>query len=141
MECRCLSLPGQQCAVLYKEFHVDGFRYDEVSTLLSTNQGNGWQFCRDLTTQLRNLQNRILQNAEFWPGRFDDIPSTAQPIIAPASAGGAGFDVVQHDYLRRTLRDAIGAASGGASASISVTGITDALILLVSTMHGGRLPA
>jgi 1,4-alpha-glucan branching enzyme len=110
-----------------KEFHVDGLRYDEVSTLLSTNQGNGWQFCRDLTTQLRNLQNRILQNAEFWPGRFDDIPSTAQPIIAPASAGGAGFDVVQHDYLRRTLRDAIGAASGGASASISLTGIADAL--------------
>jgi 1,4-alpha-glucan branching enzyme len=105
------------------EFHADGFRYDEISILLSTNQGSGWEFCRDLTTQLRNLQPRILQNAEFWPGEFSDIPSTAQPVVAPASGGGAGFDVVQHDALRSALRNVVGAASGGADALVSVSAI------------------
>jgi 1,4-alpha-glucan branching enzyme len=110
-----------------EEFHADGFRYDEISILLSTNQGSGWEFCRALTTQLRTLQPRILQNAEFWPGEFSDIPSTALPVVAPASAGGAGFDVVQHDDLRGALRDAVGAASGGSSASVSVAAIASAL--------------
>ena len=96
-----------------EEFHADGFRYDEISILLSTNQGSGWEFCRALTDRLRTLHPRILQNAEFWPGEFSDIPSTALPVVAPASAGGAGFDVVQHDGLRGALRNAVGAASGG----------------------------
>ncbi len=110
-----------------EEYHADGFRYDEISILLSTNQGSGWQFCRALTTRLRTVQPRILQNAEFWPGEFSDIPTSALPIVASASTGGAGFDVVQHDDLRGALRDAVGAASGGASASVSVSTIASAL--------------
>jgi 1,4-alpha-glucan branching enzyme len=110
-----------------KEFHADGFRYDEVSTLLSTNQANGWQFCRNLTTTLRGLEPRVLQNAEFWPGRFNDIPSTVQPVISPADAGGAGFDVVQHDALRSALRNAVGTASGGAQAAVSLSAVAGAL--------------
>jgi 1,4-alpha-glucan branching enzyme len=110
-----------------KEFHADGFRYDEVSILLSTNQANGWQFCRDLTTALRTLQPRVLQNAEFWPGEFSDIPSSVQPVISPAAVGGAGFDVVQHDALRSALRDAVAAASGGARAMVSVSAVAAAL--------------
>ncbi len=122
--CRFL---GDNAAHYIQEFHADGFRYDEISTLLSTNQGSGWVFCRSLTTRLRALQPRILQNAEFWPGEFSDIPSSATPIVAAAAAGGAGFDVVQHDYLRNTLRDALGAASGGAAASVSVSSVGRAL--------------
>jgi 1,4-alpha-glucan branching enzyme len=109
------------------EFHVDGFRYDEISTLISTGQGSGWEFCRALTSNLRGFRNRILQNAEFWPGRFDDIPASALPVIAPASAGGMGFDVVQHDYLRGVLRDAVAAASRGARAAVSMVSIARAL--------------
>ena len=82
------------------EFHADGLRYDEISILLSTNQADGWAFCRALTTQLRAAQPRFLQNAEFWPGEFPDIPTSVQPILQPADQGGAGFDVVQHDALR-----------------------------------------
>src|SRR6185312_2267530 len=52
------------------EFHADGLRYDEISILLSTNQANGWAFCRALTTRLRAAQPRLLQNAEFWPGEY-----------------------------------------------------------------------
>jgi 1,4-alpha-glucan branching enzyme len=110
-----------------EEFHVDGFRYDEISTLISTGQGSGWEFCRALTSNLRGLRNRILQNAEFWPGRFADIPASSLPVLAPASAGGMGFDVVQHDYLRSVLRGAVGAASAGASASISMGSVAAAL--------------
>jgi 1,4-alpha-glucan branching enzyme len=105
------------------EFHADGLRYDEISILLSTNQANGWAFCRALTTQLRAAQTRLLQNAEFWPGEFGGIPTSVQPILEPADQGGAGFDVVQHDALRSALRGAIGAASYGASAAVSMSAI------------------
>jgi 1,4-alpha-glucan branching enzyme len=110
-----------------EEFHADGFRYDEISTLISTSQGSGWQFCRALTSNLRDFHSRILQNAEFWAGRFADIPAQAAPVVAPAAAGGMGFDVVQHDYLRGVLRGAVGAASGGAGATVPVSAIAAAL--------------
>jgi 1,4-alpha-glucan branching enzyme len=110
-----------------EEFHADGFRYDEISMLISTGQGSGWEFCRALTSNLRGLRSRILQNAEFWPGRFADIPASAVPVVAPAAAGGMGFDVVQHDALRRALRGAVGAASWGASADVPMSAIASAL--------------
>jgi 1,4-alpha-glucan branching enzyme len=110
-----------------EEFHADGFRYDEISTLISTSQGSGWEFCRALTSKLRSLRNRTLQNAEFWPGRFADIPASAAPVVAAAAAGGMGFDVVQHDGLRGALRGAVGAASGGAGATVEVSAISAAL--------------
>ena len=110
-----------------QEYHADGFRYDEISILLSTNQGSGWAFCRALTTGLRDLNPRLLQNAEFWPGEFADIPGSWQPIVQSAASGGAGFDVVQHNGLRLALRDAIGAASAGAQAPVSMSGIADVL--------------
>jgi 1,4-alpha-glucan branching enzyme len=110
-----------------EERHADGFRYDEISTLISTSQGSGWEFCRALTSGLRGFRNRVLQNAEFWAGRFADIPGSALPVVAPAAAGGMGFDVVQHDFLRNVLRGAVGAASGGANANVSMSSIAAAL--------------
>ena len=110
-----------------EEYHVDGFRYDEISILLSTNQGSGWEFCRKLTDQNRQLQARVLQNAEFWPGEFSDIPNVVNPVIAPSITGGAGFDVVQHDALRSALRSAVGAASFGANSGVSMTAIANVL--------------
>jgi 1,4-alpha-glucan branching enzyme len=109
------------------EYHADGFRYDEISILLSCGQATGWSFCRALTSALRGRQPRLLQNAEFWPGEFDDIPNSAAPIVAPAQTGGAGFDVVQHDALRDALRGAVGAASAGAGAAVSMSQVANAL--------------
>jgi len=32
-----------------QELHADGFRYDEISMLLSMNNASGWEFCKGLT--------------------------------------------------------------------------------------------
>ena len=95
---------------------ADGFRYDEISILLSTGQATGWAFGRALTSRLRSLQPQLVQNAEFWPGELDDIPASAGPIVTPAAAGGAGFDVVQHEALRGALRRAAVSVSSIAGA-------------------------
>ena len=111
-----------------EEFHADGFRYDEISILLSTNQGSGWEFCRALTTKLRGFNDRILQNAEFWPGEFSDIPFN----------GAAGDRSCKHRRPRAStwcstiicaasLRSAVQAASRGADAPVSVSAIAAAL--------------
>ena len=105
------------------EFHVDGFRYDEISGLISMNCDSGWTFCRNLTDTLRYVKPRLLQNAEFWPGEVGNYPKSSASIVTPTSSGGAGFDVVQHDGLRGALRDAVKAASCGANASVDFDSI------------------
>lgn len=106
------------------EFHVDGFRYDEISDLISMNQDSGWSFCCDLTDTLRYIKPRLLQNAEFWPGEVGNYPRSAPSIVTPTTSGGAGFDVVQHDSLRSAVRNAVQAASGGQSAAIDFDAIS-----------------
>lgn len=96
-----------------EEFHADGFRYDEISALLSMNRDSGWSFCRDLTGTLRFIKPRLLQNAEYWPFEFGDYPRSTQSVLSSVGNGGAGFDVVQHDGLRGAIRNAVKAASFG----------------------------
>jgi 1,4-alpha-glucan branching enzyme len=102
------------------EYHVDGFRYDEISALLSLNSNNGWSFCGNLTDTVRYLKPRILQNAEYWPGEYS--ASRAQ-IVAPTAAGCTGFDVMQHDGLRIAIRSAITQSSQGQSAPVDFDAI------------------
>jgi 1,4-alpha-glucan branching enzyme len=106
-----------------QEFHVDGFRYDEISALLAMNRDSGWSFCRDLTDTLRFVKPRLLQNAEYWPFEFSDYPRQTSSIVAPTAAGGTGFDVVQHDGLRGAIRDAIQQASYGQNANLNFDAI------------------
>ena len=68
-----------------EEFHADGFRYDEISTLISTGQGSGWEFCRALTSNLARL---------------------SQPH--PAERGILARPLCRHSRLRRA-RDRAGA--------------------------------
>ncbi len=100
------------------EFHVDGFRYDEISDLIDMNRDSGWSFCCDLTNTLRTMKPRLLQNGEFWPGEVPNYPRSAQSIVTPTGRGGAGFDVVQHDGLRNAIRGAVRAAAGGQGAAV-----------------------
>jgi 1,4-alpha-glucan branching enzyme len=105
------------------EFHVDGFRYDEISALLSLNQDSGWSFCRDLTSTLRYIKPRLLQNAEYWPFEFQNYPRPSSLIVTPTSNGGTGFDVLQHDGLRGAIRSAVGQASSGQNAVVNFDAI------------------
>jgi len=97
------------------EFHVDGFRYDEISVLLALGGSSGWQFCTNITSTVRYMRPRAIQNAEHWP--------VDGSIVTPVVNGGAGFDVIQHDGLRNAVRGAIGQASGGASAYIDLDSV------------------
>jgi 1,4-alpha-glucan branching enzyme len=101
------------------EFHADGFRYDEISDLISMNCITGWSFCRDLTNTLRYIKPRLLQNAEFWPGEVGNCPRSSQSIVTSVAGGGAGFDVLQHDGLRSAVRGAVQASSYGQQAAIN----------------------
>ncbi len=83
------------------EFHVDGFRYDEISALLALNANTGWGFCANLTDTLRFIKPRLLQNAEYWPGEYS---ASRSAIVASTATGGAGFDAMQHDALRLAIR-------------------------------------
>jgi len=111
-------------AVYYvSEFHVDGFRYDEISGLLSMNCDSGWSFCCNLTDTLRYVKPRLLQNAEFWPGEVGNYPKSAQSIVTSTGSGGAGFDVVQHDGLRGAVRGAVQASSFEQNAAVNFDAI------------------
>jgi 1,4-alpha-glucan branching enzyme len=109
------------------EFHVDGFRYDEISDLISMNCDSGWAFCCNLTSTLRYVKPRLLQNAEFWPGEVGNYPKPWPSIVTPVANGGAGFDVVQHDGLRGAVRTAVQVASFGQGASIDFDAIAQNL--------------
>jgi 1,4-alpha-glucan branching enzyme len=98
-----------------EELHVDGFRYDEVSALVNLNGESGWSFCQDITSTVRFIAPRVIQNAEFWP---------VNPVVVRrVDEGGAGFDVLQHDGLRDSVRTAIEQCSYGASASVDLDAI------------------
>lgn len=101
------------------EFHADGFRYDEISVLLSLGGDSGASFCRDLTGTLRFERQRCLQNAEHWPPTADIVSSTSQ--------GGFGFDMVQHDALRVAIRSAIDQCSYGGTANVNLDAIAATL--------------
>jgi 1,4-alpha-glucan branching enzyme len=102
-----------------REFHVDGFRYDEVSALVKLNGQSGWSFCQDITSTVRFVKDRAVQNAEFWPVNPE--------VVTATSLGGAGFDVIQHDALRTSIRNALTQCSFGSGAPVSMDAIAGSL--------------
>jgi 1,4-alpha-glucan branching enzyme len=109
------------------ELHADGFRYDEISDLISMNCDSGWSFCCNLTDTLRFVKPRLLQNAEFWPGEVGNYPKSTASMVTAVADAGAGFDVVQHDGLRSAVRGAIESSSYGPPAAIDFDGIAGTL--------------
>src|SRR5262244_1632811 len=91
----------------FDEYHVDGFRYDEVTVI---DRFGGWRFCQDLTDTLRFVRPGAPQIAEFW--------SADQSWVLKATRdGGAGFDAVWSDGLREAVRAALGEAARGRDAA------------------------
>jgi 1,4-alpha-glucan branching enzyme len=82
----------------YDEYHVDGFRYDQVTII---DDHGGWDFCKQLTGSLRSEHSDRFQVAEYWR----DDPSW---VVKPASQGGAERGPRGHqssgDGLRRGCR-------------------------------------
>jgi 1,4-alpha-glucan branching enzyme len=95
-----------------KEYHCDGFRYDEVSVIKNEGGADGWVFCKNVTDTCHYLQPEAIHIAECWP--------VQQAIVSPTSGNGAGFDATQNDGLRDAIRCAIGQACHGADAVVDV---------------------
>jgi 1,4-alpha-glucan branching enzyme len=97
-----------------REYHVDGFRYDYASVIVSSS-GQGWLFCQDLTDTVRATNRRDFQIAEYWP--VDPY------VVRDRGGGGAGFDASWHDGLRESVRGAIAQATAGRDARIDLDAI------------------
>jgi 1,4-alpha-glucan branching enzyme len=98
------------------EYRVDGFRFDEVSTM---DRFGGWQTSQEATTAARANKPEGLLIAEYWPVN----PSVAKPV----AEGGAGFDATWQDELREAVRQAIGQASAGAGANLDLQRVAGAI--------------
>ena len=100
-----------------EEFHVDGFRYDEVSVI---DRFGGWRLCQALSQTVRYVAPSAVQIAEFWS------PSKDFAVKSP-SVGGAGFDLVWDDRLRDAVRGVLSQAANGRERPLSWSGVAAAV--------------
>lgn len=100
-----------------EEYHVDGFRYDEVTVI---DRFGGWRFCQDLTGTLHFIRPQAVNIAEYW--RDDQTFA-----IKPPGQGGAGFDAVWHTGIRESVRAALAQAGHGATARVDFDAVAAAL--------------
>ncbi len=101
------------------EYHVDGFRYDEVSVI---DDHGGWSFCQDLTATVKYHRPASLHIAEFWK-------NDQSWAVRDCNENGAGFDAVVHAGLRTNVRNVIRQAAQGREAEVNLDAIRDALVL------------
>ncbi len=101
----------------YAEYHIDGFRFDEVTVI---DDNGGWGFCQQLTNALRGAHPERIQIAEYW--RSD--PSW---VFRPVQAQGAGFDAVWSDVPRNAIRDAIGRAATAFGGALDLSDVASGL--------------
>ena len=110
------------------EFRIDGIRYDEVRVI--ENNG-GRLFCQRLTNTVRATNPAAIQIAEYWN---EDRPSALH-----RPPGGLGFDAELGDGLRDALRDILKQASAGASATLDLSAVANALVVPAAIPEGWRL--
>jgi 1,4-alpha-glucan branching enzyme len=104
---------------LLEEYHVDGFRYDQVTVIDRQNAGSGWRFCQDVNATVRALDPSAINVAEYWG------PEPA--VVRPRLEDGADFDAQWHDGLRTAVRGVIGQAAGGQHAALNWQGVVNQL--------------
>lgn len=98
------------------EFHVDGFRYDQISDM----EGFGGGPCSQAMTEtVRFVKPQAIQIAEYWNS---DRARGVTPV-----PDGLGFDAEWGDQLRDRVRAAIGQLAGGQSASVDLDGVCGSL--------------
>lgn len=94
------------------EYHVDGYRYDEVSVIHNEGGDHGRLFCQYLTDTCHYVKPQAIHIAEHWP--------VGEHIVRPTDTGGSGFDATQNDGLREALRDAIREAAAGSTSFVDM---------------------
>jgi 1,4-alpha-glucan branching enzyme len=102
-----------------EEYHVDGFRYDQVTVIDRQNAGSGWLFCQHLNGTLNAVDPSAVNIAEYW--------GPEPTVVRPPGSGGAGFHAAWHDGLRTAIRDVIGQAAGGRDAPLTWQRVVDQL--------------
>ena len=92
------------------EYHVDGFRYDQVTVIDHQSYGRGWSFCQDLTSTLAFVDPSAINIAEYWgPDPY---------VVLPKEEGGAGFHANWHNGVRQSVRGVIAQAASGQNAFV-----------------------
>ncbi|HEX3044395.1 MAG TPA: alpha-amylase family glycosyl hydrolase [Bacillota bacterium] len=103
------------------EYHVDGFRYDQVTVI--TDDLQAWDFCQNLTDTIRYIKPSAIQIAEHWPWMRAVDPW----VVKSSSEGGASFDSLWDDRLRDAVRRQIRNAAVGNHSDVYMTEIRDTL--------------
>ena len=98
------------------EYHVDGFRFDEVSVI---DDHGGWFFCQDLTNTIRFVKPNAIQIAEYW--------NSQRELAVKSPPNGMGFDAALADGLRDAVRNAVAQASAGRDSFVNLDPISDHL--------------
>lgn len=104
----------QNAKFFLDEYHVDGFRYDQVSVIDRDGAPHGWRFCQDLTSTLRQHRPSGFQKAEYW---------NVNPYVVKAAPEGAGFDASLTDGLRIAIRSVLGQATAPDERPLDMTGL------------------
>jgi 1,4-alpha-glucan branching enzyme len=105
--------------LFYDEYHVDGFRFDEVTVI---DDNGGWSFCQQLTDTLRSTHPERVKIAEYWR-------SDPTWVFRATKDGGAGFDAALSDVPRDAIRNAIGRAANAFGGALDL-----------SELHGSLAP-
>ena len=102
------------------DYHVDGFRFDEVSVIDHNSYGRGWDFCQALTGTLRRHRPGALLHAEYW---------NVNPWIVKDrdDSNGAGFDTTMTDGPRIAVRALLAAASVPGGHALPMTAVANQL--------------
>ena len=103
--------------LFYDEYHVDGYRFDEVSTI---DANGGWDFCKQLTDALRSSHADRILIAEYW--RDDQ-----SWVVKPTRDGGGGFDAALSNVPRIAIRDAVGRAASAFGGALDLTALHNGL--------------
>ncbi|MBN9519755.1 alpha amylase C-terminal domain-containing protein [bacterium] len=109
-------------AFFFNEYHVDGFRFDEVTVI---DRNGGWEFLQNLTDTLRHRKPEAPLIAEYWADQ--------SAVLRPRGEAGAGFDAVVDSGLRQAVRGALAHAAAGGAARVNLDPVAQALY----PKHGG----
>ena len=107
--------------MFHREYHADGFRFDEVSAIDLRDGSDGWSFCQKLTKEPNQEDKRRVKIAEYWNNN-DGTRYRHLAVIDPPN--GMGFDI---DQFRDIVRNLIGKAAGGRTKYVPISALRTAL--------------